>query len=292
MPIGGQGSLGLVKETSFGAGGSLSKYQTITSESLNLTEANVYADRIQATAEQVGANIGNESVAGDVVFPVTPKMPSEWFQCALGQSTSPFYWQRPMNSLMIAVDHSTSAIQASGCMVDSLVLASTQGGELGATATIQGKGLSKTSALSPTYTSGDNPYLHSDASFQLNGVVDTSITTWSVTIANNLVADLFGTGRQRLDIPGGKLIVTGTYTKLFDDVLERDAFLNVKTRSFWVKFARAGNYLTVYCPTIKYNTHTENITAQSDYILETFNWTAYTEDPANVQSVRISGDFS
>ena len=38
--------------------------------------------------------------------------------------------------------------------------------------------------------------------------------------------------------------------------------------------------------------HTENIAGQSDYILETFNFTGYIEDPDSEYSVRVSGDFS
>lgn len=292
MPVGAQGHCGLVVETSFGAGGTVNAWQTITSESLNLTENNIYSDRIANTAEQVGGVQGNESVAGDIVFPVTKKMLTTWLRCGIGQETSPFYYERPLDSFMVQVDHETSALQASGCMIESLAFSSAQGDILSCTASIQAKGISKCTAGTPTYTSGDDPFVHQDATFYLNDISDSSVTAWNININNNLVNDLYGTNRNRIDIPAAKMTVTGSFTKLFDDVQERDAFLNCQIRSFKVHFARGSNYLTVWCPRVRYDTHTENIGGQSEYILETFNFTAYTDDPSTTKALRVSGDFS
>ena len=291
-PIGAQCHLGIVKEASFGAGGPVSTWQTFTSEGLNATEAFIFADRIQSTAEQVGSNVGLHAAEGDITFPVTPKMSDVWFECGVGNSSGVYYSERPLDSMMVQIDHETSAIQASGCMIESLAFSSSQGGELSCVASLQAKGMSKVAAGSPTYTSGDNPYVHQEAVFTLNGVVDNSVTAWNLTIANNLVGDLYGTGRQRIDIPAGKMAITGSFTKLFDDTSERDAFLDAKERQFKVAFSRGGQSLVFWAPKIRYNTHTENIGGQSDYILETFGWVGYSEDPSTQQSLRVSGDFT
>jgi len=294
-PVGGQGHCGISKEASFAAGGTIEKWFPITSESLNPTFANVYTDQVRNSAEQVGGQAGNESVAGDIVFPVTPKMPAEIFICGLGSgdSLTEFHVERPLDSLMIEIDHETAAVQASGAMIESLVFSSTQGGELSCTASIQAEGMNNRTAGTPVYSGDNNPYLHSDAAFRLNNTADTSITTWSLTIANTLITDLYGTTKRRIDIPAGKLVVTGTFTKLFDDTTERAAFLAQSERSFQVKFSRGTNYLTFLCPEIRYETHTENIGGQSEYILETYGFTSYVDTPATrSNSLRVSGDFS
>jgi len=294
MAVGAQCVIGIIKEASFGAGGTVSVWQTATSESLNATENIVLSDRIQNTAEQVGAVVSTQAVAGDIVFPVTPEMSDLWLDCGIGSGdpSGTYYSERPLRSLMIGIDHSTSALQASGCMIESLAFSSSQGGELSCTAAIQAKGMSKCSALNATYTSGDNPYVHSEAIFYLNDIVDNSVTTWNLSIGNNLVGDLYGTSRNRLDIPAGKMGVTGSFTKLFDDTVERDAFLNVLERSFKVKYERGSRSLVFWCPKVHYTTHTENIGGQSEFILETFGFVSYSEDATNQKSLRASGDFS
>lgn len=291
-PVGAQGHLGLRKEASFASGGAVDNWLPINSENVSLNQANVYSDRVRNTSEQVGGQVGLRSVAGDINLPVSPKWATQILQCAIGGTSSPFAPARPLNSMLFQIDHETAAIQVSGCMAASLGFSSTQGGELLAVLGIEGKGLANVAAGSPSYTASDNPYLHHEASFQLNGVADTNITDWNLTINNNLVTDLYGTGTMRVDIPAGKCLVTGSFTKLFTDVTERNAFLNSQVRSFWVKFLRGSNFLTLFCPTVRYDSHTENIGGQSEYILETFNFTAYVDDPATENSIRVSGDFS
>ncbi len=291
-PIGGQGHLGLRRESSFASGGAVDNWQPFTSESIELTFNNVYSDRIQNTAEQVNGQQGNESVAGNITFPVSPQNPSQWWSCALGQTSSPYSVQRDLSSMLLQIDRETAAVQASGCMVGSMTLSSSQGGELLCSADIEAAGLSSVAAGTPSFTADDAPYLHSEATFSLNGTTDTSITAFSVTMNNNLQTDLFGTGRRRIVIPAGKLSVTGSFSKLFDDVVERNAFLNAQVRSFKVTFARQGASFVIYLPEIRYNGHPENISGQSSYIIESFNFTAFTSDPNTNNSIRISGDTS
>lgn len=291
-PTGAEGHLGIRKEASFGSGGSIDNWHSFISETLTKTFANVYSDRVASTAEQVGGQEGNVAIAGDITFHVSAKLPIQWFQCGVGQSSSPFYMERPLPTMMIELDKQTAAMHASGCAIESLTFASTQGSELTCTAAIQAKDIASRTAGTPSYTASDHPYLHSDATFKLNGTDDTSVTAWSLTVNNTLLTDLYGTSKTRLDIPAAKMVVTGSFTKLFDDTIERNAFLNAEVRSFWAKFTRGSNFITFYCPKIRYNTRTDGIGGQSEYILETFEFTAFVDDPVNEKQLRISGDFS
>lgn len=291
-PIGALGHLGIRRESSFASGGAVDSWQPFTSESLELTFNNVYSDRIQNTAEQVYGQQGNETVTGNITFSVSPQNPSQWWSCALGQTLSPYSVQRDLSSMLLQIDRETAAVQASGCMIGSMTLSSSQGSELTCSVDIEAVGLSSVAAGSPSFTADDAPYLHSDATFSLNGTNDTSITAFSVTINNNLQTDLFGTGRRRIAIPAGKLAVTGSFSKLFDDVVERNAFLNAQVRSFKASYVRQGASFVILCSKIRYNGHPENISGQSTYIIETFNFTGYCDDPATENSIRISGDTS
>jgi len=292
VAVGFEGHLGIRKEGSLASGGAIDNWQPFNSESLELSYNNVYSDRIQSTAEQVGGQRGNEIVTGNITFPVSPQNPSQWWECGLGQSASPYYVERPLGSLMLQIDKEVGCIQASGCMINTMTFSSSQGGELACSVDIEAVGMASCTAGSPTYTASDAPYLHQEATFRLNGTADTSVTAFSVSAANNVGTDLFGTNRVRLDIPAGKLVVTGSFTKLFDDLTERDAFLAATVRSFQVDFARNTKSFTIYCPKIRYNTKPANIGGQSEFIMETYNWTGFIENVTTEHSIRISGDVT
>ena len=289
-PIGAQGHLGIVTEASFASGGTIADWQPINSADLTLSFANVYTDKIADTAEQLGGRKGNRVVTGGVEFGISPENPLEWFQCGIGQDTSPYYSTRPLKSLAIEIDKETDAILASGCMIGAMGISSSQGGELTCAVDIEAADLNDTTAGSPSYTSGDTPYLHYEANFELNGVADTSITAFGISINNNLNADIFGTSEIRTEIPAGKQVVTGSFTKLFDDVTERDAFLKAQVRTFKVQFVRDSKSFTIWCPRIRYDSRPAPLAGQSEYILETFNFTAFVDDPATENQIRISGD--
>ena len=291
--IGAEGHFGYRLEGSFGSGGAVEYYVPILSEDVQLIHANVYSDRIANTAAQVGGQSGNKSVTGTIELPICPQTNAAMWRAILGQETSPFYMERPLKSLAIEVDRSTDAILASGCMVSSAAVSSNTGGEVNMSLTLEGMDLNDTTATSPSYTSGDSiPYLHSDGVFTLDGTEDTSITAWSLNIDNSLVTDLYGTQKIRLDIPAGKGAVTGSFTKLFDDTTERDKFLTGDVVSFKAKFSRGSNDLVFWIPKAKYDSRPSPMSGQSEYILETFNFTAYVDDPDTEQSLRISGDVS
>lgn len=290
-PIGGNCHLGIRKELSFASGGAITDWVPIYSESVELNHENLYTDSVQNTSEQVGARIANRNVSGTITFPVTDVSALLWWESALGQSSTPYYITRPLCSLAIEIDRETDAILASGCMVGSMTVSSSQGAELVAAVDIEGADLDDTSAGDFVLTSGD-PYLHSDCTFSLAGTDDTSITAWSLNVNNNLVTDLYGTQQIRSTIPATKLIVTGSYTKLFDDTTERDKFLDKQPSSIRARYRRGTKGLTFLCNKIRYDTRPANITGPSDYILETFNFTAYVDNPSTEYSLRISGDIS
>lgn len=289
MPLGFQGHLGIRKEAAFASGGTIDSWQPFNSETIEQTINNVYSDRVQSTSEQVGGHRGNEVVAGGITFPVSPSNPTQWWTCGLGQATSPFYVARPLSSLLLQIDRETAAVQVSGAMINNITFSSASNGELTCSVDIEAAGMGSCTAGSPTFTASDEPYLHEESVFQLNGIADTSITSWSIAINNNLQTDLFGNQLKRIDIPAGKLLVTGTFSKLFDDTTERNAFLSAGVRSFKAAFSRGAKSLVFLASKIRYNSHPENIGGQSEYIIESFNWTAFIDDQTTEYSVRISG---
>lgn len=289
-PIGGQGHLGLRIESSFASGGQPDTWQPISSESVSLTINNTYGDRIASTSEQVYGQRGNEVVSGNIAFEVSPGNTTKWWRAGVGQAATPYFSERPLDSLCIEIDRETAAVKASGCMVGNINVGSSQGGTLTCSIDIEGKGLGHTTANTPVFNTSDAPYLHSEATITLDGTNDDSVTAWSMTINNNLQADLFGTGLRRLDIPAGKQVVTGSFTKLFDDTVERNKFMNTLPVTFKVRYTRGSNALTFMVPKLRYDTHPEELGGQSNYILETFNWTAYTDTPGTQYQVMISGD--
>lgn len=288
MSVGFQGHIGIRKEASFASGGAVDNWQPINTGSLDAAPRFLYSDRIRSTAEQVSAPEVGRVVSGSLVFPVTPQGPLQWWSVGLGQAASPYSVARPLSSLLIQLDQETAAVQASGCMIGSMTLSSQEGGELMCSVDIEAKDLASVAAGSPLYTSGDFPYVHAEAVVKLNGVTDTKVRSWSLTVNNSLITDLFGTGVARTDIPAGKLVVTGSFTKLFDTVTERDAFLARGVRSFEATYTRGLRSFDVLCNRIKYNSRPASLTGQSDYIVETFEWTAYVEDPTAEQSVKVT----
>ena len=286
--IGAQGHLGLRKEASFASGGAVDNWQPVNNASLNLTYANIYSDRVRNTEEQVGGMRGHEAVTGSIVFPVTPRGPLQWWVCGLGQASSPYSIARPLSSMLFQLDQEQECIQASGCMIGSMTLSSASGGELTCSADVEGKGLSDVTAGTPSYTASDDPYLHEDATFSLNGSTVTNITSWSITIANSLITDLWGNQRLRLDIPAGKLVVTGTFTKLFNDSAEYNGFLQQGVRSFQVTFNKGARQFDVNVAKLRYNDRPSEVTGQSEYIMETFSWTGFVDDPATEKSVVVT----
>jgi len=294
MGIAALGHVGIRKEAAFASGGAVDVYQPIDSESLQLNRENVYGDRIQATAEMVGAVLGRKTVTGGLTFGVSPQCATQWWECGLGQTSSPFSESRPLSSIAIEVDREAGAIYASGCAIGSLTFSSSQGAgpdsELKCAVTIEGKDQAPATATSPSFTADDPPYIHSEASFLLNGGADTNVQSFTVTIENTLATDLFGSGFTREKIAATKLVCTGSFTKMFEDTTERNAFFSGGARSFQVTFNRGGRSFDINCAQIRYDTRPTPLGGQSEYIIETFNWTAYVDDSSSENSVVLTVD--
>lgn len=291
-PIAALGHVGIRKEGSFASGGAVDSWQPIDSEDLGLNVSNVYGDRVQASAEQVGGIESRRSVNGSLTFGITPSNPSEWWECGVGGSSSPYSESRPLSSMLIQVDKETAAIQTSGDMIASMAFSSAQGegpsAELKCTVNIEGVDESSVSAGSPTWVSGDVPFLHSEADFKLNGTSNTGVTAFTVNVNNNLADDLYGSGKTRKDIPATKLLVTGSFTKLFEDTTERNAFITAQVRSFQATFTRGANSFDINVAKLRYDTKPTPLGGQSEYIMETFNWTAYVDDSATEDSIVLT----
>jgi len=293
-PIAAEGHLGIRKESSFASGGAVDDWQPFDSETVQLNRDHAYGDRIQATAEQVGGTNIRRSGAGTITFGISPQNPVQWWECALGQTTSPYSESRPLSSMLLQIDRETAAVQASGCMVGSTTISSTQGSgpdtELKCAVNIEAKDIADVSAGSPSFTSGDAPFVHSEGVFKLNGSVDENVTAWSVTMDNALAADLYGSARTRVAITATKLTVTGSFTKLFETTTERDAFLAGDARSFQATFTRGTRTFDVNIAKMKYDNRAAPLSGQTEYIMETFNFTAYVDDASTENSVVITVD--
>ena len=282
VPIAAQGAVGIRRESSFASGGAVDNYQPINSEDLVLNQVNVYGDRVRNTEKQVGGTPHHKAVTGGVVFGVSPSNPQQWWACGLGSSNnvSPYNGVRPLPSMLINADRKTGAVQTSGDIISTLSLASSQDGELTCTVAVEGKDMASTAAFASnsSYNSGDAPYVHSEATFRLNGTVNADVMSFGVEINNNPATDLFGSDQARRDIPAKKRGVTGNYTKLFQDTVERNAFLANQNRSFQVTFARGAKSFDINVPKLKYDTNPEPLAGQNEYILETFNYTVFIDD--------------
>lgn len=287
-PIVALGHLGIRTEASFASGGAIDNWQPFDSEDITKNQENIYGDRIQATAESTGGTPDKKTVAGTVNFGISPSNPSEWWVCGLGQSTSPYSVERPLKSMVLQIDKETAAVQASGCMINTLTISSTEGEELKCAVAIEAKDLSDVAAGSPSFASGDAPYVHSEATFKLNGVEDANIKAFSVAGNNNVADDLFGSSKTRLDIPATKLMVTGSFSKLFADTTEHNAFLAELPRSFQATFNRGAKSFDVNVNKLRYDSAPAPLSGQSDYIVEDFSWTGYVDDSSVEKSLVIT----
>jgi hypothetical protein len=292
--IGALGHLGLRKEASFASGGTIDNWQPIDSEDIQLTHEHAYGDRIQASEEQVGGIQVRRAVSGQITFGVSPQNATQWWECGLGGTSSPYSGARPLSSLMLQIDREAGAVQASGCMISSMSFSSSQGGDSGAelkcAVTIEGKDIGACSAGSPTFTSGDAPFVHSEAVFKLNGVTDDNITAFTTNIENNPALELYGSAQTRQEIPATKRVVTGSFTRMYESTTERNASMNNLPRTFQVTFTRGNRSFDIDVGKLRYDNRSAPLQGQSEYISETLNWTGYVDDTANEKDIEITVD--
>lgn len=283
-----RGAVGVRRESSFASGGGIDSWQPVESASLVKTNVHVFQDRIRVTPEQVGGRYAHTMVAGQIVFPVSPAGPTEWFRAGIG-GTGPYTPQLPLDSLAIEVQEGTvGTVYSSGDMVSRLELASRQGDILRCTVGIEGQDLSQRAATATSYPSGDDAYLHAEGTFTLDGVVNNDVTAFSVTKENNLVTDLFANARRRRDILATKTVVTGSISILFSDTTMRNRFFNAKPSAITAEYLRASKSFKIELVNVVYDSSDRPLDSQTSYIVETLNFTAYVDDPANQNSLKVT----
>ena len=282
VPIAAQGYVGVRKEESFASGGAVVEFQPVYNEDLRLVKNYYYGDRIMSTPSQVGARLLNVGLNGTITFPISPAGPEQWWICGIGGTASPYAPARPLKSMVIHVDKETSDIYTSGDMIASLEFSSSQSNPLQCVATIEGKGYQKlTQGASASFTSGDDPYLHNEATFEFDDVENTDITAFSLNINNNLITDLYTNGKERIDIPAGKVTITGSFTKLFQDTDELDTFLSELPVKIEATYARGSNSFKFQMNKVKFDDNSTSLSGQGDYIAETFSFTAFIDNISN-----------
>lgn len=288
VPIAALGHLGLRKEESFASGGAVADYQPIFSEDLQMNKAYYYGSLVMASAQQVGGRIMQQNVTGAVVFPISPSNPEEWWQCGIGGSSSPYSPARPLKSMLIVVDRETGDILTSGDMIASLEISSAAGGPLQCTASIEGKGFQDHTAGSASYTSGDDPYLHNEGVFELDDVATSDIMSFAVNVNNNLITDLYANQKERRDIPASMAVVTGNFTKLFQDTDTRNKFLQELPVKIEATYSRGAKSFKIALNSVRFDNTTEPLSGQTDYISETFNFTGYITDTATENVITVT----
>ena len=282
VPIAAQGYIGIRKEESFGSGGAAVEYQSAFSEDIQITKNYYYGDRIMATPSQVGAKLMNVTVAGSITFPVTPAGPEQWWIAGIGGTASPYAPARPLKSLVLHIDRETADIYTSGDMIASLEFSSSQSNPLQCVAAIEGKGYQKlTQSASASFTSGDDPYLHNETIFEFDDVENSDITAFSLSINNNLITDLFTNSKEKVAIPATKVSVTGSFTKLFQDTDELDSFLSELPQKVEVTYFRGNNSFKFAMNKVMFDNSSSPLSSQSDYVAETFNFTAFIDNTDN-----------
>lgn len=288
VPIAAQGHVGIRKEESFASGGAVVAYQPIISEDLVMNKQYFYGDRIMNTGQQVGARLMRHSMGGSITFPISPSNPQQWWECGIGNTASPYRYGRPLKSMVIHIDRVTGDVYTSGDMINSLEISSQAGGALQCVASVECKGFQSLTAGSPSYTSGDDPYLHNEAIFELDDTADSDITQFSVSINNNLLTDLYANSKERRDIPASKSQVTGSFTKLFSDVTARNKFLQELPTKVEAIYSRGSNQFAISLAKVKFDTLGEPLAGQADYIVETFNFTAYVDDASTEYALQLT----
>lgn len=281
-------AVGIRKEASFASGGAIDNWQVIESANVAKTNISVYQDRVRNSPEQVAGRYSHSLVAGPIVFPVSPNNPTQWWQCGVGGS-GPYTPQRPLPSMMLEIQEGNIAtVLTSGDMIESLQLSSKQGDILRCAVNLEGKDLDPRAASTPSFVSGDDPYLHSECAFTLDGVAKNNVTSFDVTVNNNLMKDLLANNVARRDIPATKTLVTGSISMLFEDTTMRDRFLNALPSAITALYSRGTKSFKIELVRLNYDANPRPIQSQSTYIVETLPFTAYVDDPASQNSIKIT----
>src|SRR3990167_10805856 len=128
VSIAARGALGIRKEASFASGGGIDNWQVIESQSIRQSKIYIYQDKIRNSPEQSNGQYSHEVVSGSIVFPITPTNPTQWWECGIGGSTSPYTPQIPLSSLAIEIQEGQiGTVQTSGDMIGRMEFSSKKG---------------------------------------------------------------------------------------------------------------------------------------------------------------------
>lgn len=284
-----RGAVGLRKEASFASGGAIDSWQVIESANVVATNQFIFQDRIRNTPEQIGGSFSHVLVAGSIVFPVSPANPTQWWQCGVG-GTGPYTPSRPLSSMAFEIQEGDiAAVYTSGDMISRLQFSSKQGDILRCTAQIEGKNINaRVTPSTVSFSSGDDPYLHSECQFTLDSVVNSQVTAFDVSIDNNLVTDLIANNRARRDILATKAVVTGSISILFEGTTFRDRFMNTLPSAITALYQRGGRSIKLELLNIVYDSSDRNMASQTAYIVETLTFTAFVNDTSAQNSLKIT----
>lgn len=286
-----RGALGLRLEASFASGGGIDSWQVLERGNLDKTNRHIMQDRIRNTPEQVAARFGDTAVTGQFTFPVSPANPTQWWQCGIG-GTGPYTPQLPLSSMLFELQEGDiAAVMTSGDMISSLELSSRKGDILRCAVSVEGKDLSgraATSIPSTAFPSGDDAFLHSEATFTLDGVTNSQVESFSVRKENNLITDLYANGTTRRAIPATKAVVSGSLQLLFEDTTFRNRFFNRLPSSIVALYQRGSKSYKIELNKVVYTGSNRPLDGQTSWILETLSFVAYTDDPVNENSLKVT----
>lgn len=280
VSIAARGAVGIRKEASFASGGGIDSWQVVESCTIEKTNVHILQDRIRNTPEQVNAPFSHVLVSGNIVFPVSPQTPATWWEVGIGGS-GPYTPSIPLPSMAIEIQEGQiGTVYSSGDMISRLELSSRKGDILRCSVAIEGADMAPRASGTPTFASGDVPYLHSECVFTLDGVVNNEIESFSVVKENNNILDLFGSQPRRREIPATKAVVSGTLSILFSDTTMRNRFMNRLPSRIQALYQRGGSSLQIDLVSVVYTSDARPLDGQTSFILETMNFQAYIDDTA------------
>lgn len=289
VSISARGAIGLRKEASFASGGGMDNWQVVESCTLEKRNNFIYQDRIRNTPEQVNGQFSHTVVSGQIVFPVYPNNPTQWWEVGIG-GTGPYTPQIPLGSLAIEIQEGqVGTVSTSGDMITRLELASRKGDILRCTVGIEAVDMSnRPSATTASFVSGDGAFLHSECTFTLDGVANNDVESFSVVKENNNILDLYGSTPRRREIPATKAVVTGSIALLFSDTSMRTRFMNQLPSAITALYQRGSRSFRIDLVNVNYDVDARPLEGQTSFILETLNFTAYVNDPTAQNSLKVT----
>lgn len=285
------GYLGLRTEGSFGSGGAVDTFQPIISESIVATKGYFYPSQIMNSRQQQGGRLMNELANGSISFYVTPNNTQKWWTAGIGGASSPYSPKgvTSLGSLVVHIDRVTGDLYTSGDKVSSVDFGSSQAEALTCNIGLECRGFSVAAIGAATFNSGDDPYMHSECTFTIGGSADSEITSFSLSLNNNLITDLWtGNSLVRREIPATSVTVTGSITRLFTDLTARALFLANAQTSFKASFARGANTFILECDKVNFEAHDYPLASFGSVIMETIPFTAQVDDPASDNVLKLT----